>query len=493
MKVTSVEFNFDGFQVLTASWDGYAKVWNLKDRALQSDISDCAFSIVRSEVSATDISLGENILGFPSKTSIKKHVINKSGAEFPIFHMIVTGANRDEFKILNQPESFIMKSDDSLDLDIIFTPNKLGNRKAIVEIAHYQDTISFDLTALVINSDSEIENKFLLFDTTELGESNLLPLSSLWENTGFEDIIVDSVKITSGSPNPFKLLSNIKDTTLTLENIFKSKLRFDPDSVGFYNAALKIYSKSLSPFDKILLVANAVEPRIDSLRLSLKSFEGNVGEKVKTNLELNNISSLGIHENIEGISFEISFNYSMLEPLFDYDKSELNGTIRTLSLKRNFPDSVKFGQVKNIILDELEFFVALGNDTATSVDIHKVMPIGKGKVVIKTENGSFSLTGNTHDNGKRLLYDLGLSSFSYYPNPSENISILKFRMSEYLKVNISLSDAKGAFISLIADDYFEKGEYEINLETEKLAQGTYYCTIKTVLGQTTKKIIINGK
>jgi WD40 repeat protein len=493
MKVTSVEFNFDGFQVLTASWDGYAKVWNLKDRALQSDVSDCAFSIVRSEVSATDISLGENILGFPSVTKIKKHIINKSGAQFPIFHMIVTGANREEFKILNHPESFLMESDDSLDLEIMFTPNKLGNRKAIVEIAHFQDTISFELTAESVNPDFSIENKFLLFDTTELGESKLLPMSSLWENTGFEDVLVDSVKITSGSPNPFKLLTNIEDTTLTLQDIFESKLRFDPDSVGFYNAALRIYSESHSPFDKILLVANSVKPRIDSLTMSIKSFEGDVGEKVRTNLELKDISNLGIHDNIEGISFKISFNYSMLEPLFDYEKSELNGTIRTLYLSRAFPDSVRNGQVENIILEKLEFFVALGNDTETILEISDIKPLGKGKIALKTEDGNFSLTGNAHDNGKRLLYDLGLSSFSYYPNPSENTSILKFTMSEYLKVNITLSDAKGAFISLIANDYFDKGEYEINLETEKLAQGTYYCTIETALGKTTKKIIISGK
>ncbi len=493
LKVTSVEFNFDGFQVLTASWDGYAKVWNLEDRALQSDVSDCAFSILRSEVSADDIDLGEHILGFPSITKVENHVINQSGAEFPIFHMIVTGANRDEFKILNHEESFVMGEDARLDLEIMFTPSQLGRRNAIVEIAHYQDTISFEISAMSVSPDLYIDNKFLIFDTTELGETSLLPLSSLWENSGLEDIAVDSVKITSFSPKPFKLLSNIEDTSLTLQNVFESELRFDPDYIGFYNAALRIYSSSESSYDKILLIANAVEPRIDTLTLSIGSSEGKVGEKITANLELKNISSLGIQDGIEGVDFKLSFNYSMLEPLFEFDKSELNGTVRTLTLSRNLPESVRNGEKSDALLSELGFLVALGNDTLTSLSISEIKPIGMGKIFINHEDGNFSLIGKIHDNGNKLLHDMGLSTFSHYPNPSNNSSVLKFTMAEYLRVKITLSDSRGAFVSQITDKYFDKGEYEIDIGTEKLATGTYYCTIKTALGETTKKIIVSGK
>src|SRR5690606_26219109 len=97
--VRTAMFNFDGQRVITSSWDKTAKVWNLNERDLQMDTSDCAFTITKLNYEKNDLAFGNVILGDYKDSTLSDAIINLNKFQFPIRNAFLRGANVDDFII----------------------------------------------------------------------------------------------------------------------------------------------------------------------------------------------------------------------------------------------------------------------------------------------------------------------------------------------------------------------------------------------------------
>jgi glycosidase len=71
-----------------------------------------------------------------------------------------------------------------------------------------------------------------------------------------------------------------------------------------------------------------------------------------------------------------------------------------------------------------------------------------------------------------------------YPNPIENISVVKFGLSKESKVKIDVLDLTGKKIAALVNEKFIKGEYEIELNANNYSNGTYILKFTTEAGFT---------
>lgn len=82
-------------------------------------------------------------------------------------------------------------------------------------------------------------------------------------------------------------------------------------------------------------------------------------------------------------------------------------------------------------------------------------------------------------------------SLSVYPNPATDNFVIEFELTEAAKLDINLMNAIGQKVSTIEAGNFNGGEHLINVNTAGLPSGTYFVTIRSEAGVTTKTITVS--
>lgn len=97
----------------------------------------------------------------------------------------------------------------------------------------------------------------------------------------------------------------------------------------------------------------------------------------------------------------------------------------------------------------------------------------------------FKTFNTTNTNAVDLAENL-----SVYPNPATDNFTIEFNLAEATKLDINLMNAIGQKVSTIEAGNFNGGEHLINVNTANLAAGTYFVTIRSEEGITTKTITV---
>lgn len=97
----------------------------------------------------------------------------------------------------------------------------------------------------------------------------------------------------------------------------------------------------------------------------------------------------------------------------------------------------------------------------------------------------FKTFNTTNTNAVDLAENL-----SVYPNPATDNFTIEFNLAEAIKLDINLMNAIGQKVSTIEAGNFNGGEHLINVNTANLAAGTYFVTIRSEEGITTKTITV---
>jgi hypothetical protein len=83
------------------------------------------------------------------------------------------------------------------------------------------------------------------------------------------------------------------------------------------------------------------------------------------------------------------------------------------------------------------------------------------------------------------------SRFNVFPNPSQTISKITFELTQASIMKIQLMDITGKIIQTIAENEFEEGKHEIDLNTSKMSKGLYFLRVNSTQGAFSHKILIN--
>jgi len=236
----------------------------------------------------------------------------------------------------------------------------------------------------------------------------------------------------------------------------------------------------------VALFGEGVKPRIDSALIVVDNHSAEQDEIINIPIRLKHITQDGFRETIEGFNIELKFNGTMLEPLFNYNSSIVEGKSRILSL--TLPASFDSDKV----LFNARFRVTLGNDTVTPLEISNLQMIGKGKTFIELESGQFNLKGYCIKGGTRLFDSDGkMVLFQNRPNPFETSTIIEFEVFEPGNTRLYVMDMLGKVVREIVDYPLSKGTHTYEISVPELPNGSYYYILQTPTYRMIKRMEIS--
>jgi len=151
------------------------------------------------------------------------------------------------------------------------------------------------------------------------------------------------------------------------------------------------------------------------------------------------------------------------------------GTVYSKSFQYTLPQ--KYDNVKgNIVEPHRIYLVAFVSyydaDTwkRNVLNAEKVNLTGQGSSMIEKTENSYNI--------------------SVYPNPANEFTNVNFNLSNNSDIKIELYNQTGQQIAILAEAYYESGNYRLTVNTALLNQGVYYLKIEDNNQQHTTKIVV---
>jgi beta-glucanase (GH16 family) len=116
----------------------------------------------------------------------------------------------------------------------------------------------------------------------------------------------------------------------------------------------------------------------------------------------------------------------------------------------------------------------------------KVIDVGcnSKSLIIEEED-----TDNEQGSGKSLNYNSEIVDFHIHPNPFSNSFTISIAQPEQTDAKIYLSDAYGRQVLSIFNGTIDKGQHSIDVSTDGITKGLYFCIMETPAGRNVVKVI----
>lgn len=494
-NVVSTVFNFDGSRALTASWDGTAKIWNLNERDLQIDTNDCYFSIDEAQMIAKSIDFGDVVNGFERDTTVSDLIQNLQSFGYKIYNIEIKGANKDEFKLLNFSKPKYIDSLGKIAAEIIFLPNGIGLREAILEIQIPGKTITATLRGNSLVPAVSLVEKYVDFGEVEVGDYKDKSTQYVLKNNTASDINLDTMFISVPDSRSFRFI-NSKSNILKPQEGVEVSLRFIPMENGSQNStAFFEFQGNNSPL-KIPMVGVGTAAKPDTASINLQNVSGTPGDIVTLPIVMKKVSENPLDLNLKGIKTFLRFNATMLEPISGFISSRIEEGDRIIELDLNIPEDKKsqiLSPNSELEIGSVRFKVALGNDTLTNLSLENVSPIGNSKINVDVTNSNFTLTGYCKEGGVVRLFDgrgkLALSQNS--PNPADIKTEIDFELLEKGNTKLYIMDETGKILKYVIDKDMAVGKYKIEFSVADLPSGSYFYVLTTPSQEIVRRMQIN--
>ncbi|MFN3782245.1 MAG: T9SS type A sorting domain-containing protein, partial [Candidatus Kapaibacteriota bacterium] len=251
-------------------------------------------------------------------------------------------------------------------------------------------------------------------------------------------------------------------------------VRFTPDTSGKRNILIELVSDVDSLAQYMNIIGEGIFPKYDSITISIGNHFAKPGDLLEVPIIIENRKFFNKNAEYRGISFDLTFNKTILEPLDKSIKSYVENDNRTLKVL------VEKSLLEDSILTTLHFRVGLGNDTITPLLLSNSFPLGKGKLVVQEKSGKLILSGICKEGGIRLFEPDGVLNFdNIHPNPTEGVSYLSFAIPEDGRVKIEVYDNTGSLVACIVDEYLTKGAYTFEFDFGSFETGIYLLILRT--------------
>jgi WD40 repeat protein len=483
-SVKSGVFNFDGSRVLTASWDFNAKIWNRNKRDIQMDTSDCFFRIKRASIIADNFSFGQMPLGEVADTIIKPFIVNPNDFPFKIRSIKITGIASRDYTMLETHAPIEIDSMGRLNLELRFRPSNLGIRPARIEIDIPGRTYVLDLMGEGVQPSLSKSSPFINFGAVELNDYLDLMSNPVVTNHSIDPITIDSVRIEGPEREPFGFTGITYPVKLNPGDMLYSFNRFTPKYLHRTEGQLVFYHNGFGSPTKIPLFGEGIIRFTDTVNIYLDTITANAGEIINMPVLIKYLSSNDSSPGMAAVSFDLSFNPTILEPLGDnFSGIMLNDEARKIEVLANY-------QYPDTLLSLIQFKTGLGNDSNTVLVIDNISIVSSGKIKIYSSPGLVKIGDVCREGGARLInpgnrmFDISVNQIV---SGDEDI---KFGIEsiEYGNTSIQLMDVIGnlkynkSFVS-------EPISYNFSISSHDLPDGIYYLRVETPSISEIRKII----
>jgi WD40 repeat protein len=501
-SVRTANFNFDGQRVITSSWDETAKIWNLDERDLQMDTSDCVFTITKLKYDSKNLVFEDTYLGDYKDTLFSDALVNLNNFQFPIRNAFLRGANVDDFEITNSLINSIVDTlltNNSITLDVRFKPTDLGIRKAELVLDIPGNQVIIPLEGNCTKRDLEIVEGSIVYDKVDIGDFRDKVVDVIVRNNSNKDLIIDSIFIDIPRSNDYSIVLENPITELKTGKELGIIARFAPQFIDRSNADIVFLHNGNNSPTRISLFGSGSIPVFDTTTVSISDIEATSNNRVIAKINITELKPELKNEEFRGITFDLSFNSTLLYPDFSITSDEIVDGIRTVSVEIETEDNwfstidskESKTQANELEVAQLQFRTALGNDSTSSLNINGAKVLGKAKLKIYETDGNFRLLDLCTEGGIRL-FDAS-NSFSLEspsPNPLIANSYVNYELLENSNIELDVIDYTGNRLLSLDSGYKSIGAYTVSIDINKLPSGIYFIRLQTQNQSIVRKIQI---
>jgi len=501
-SVRTANFNFDGQRVITSSWDETAKIWNLDERDLQMDTSDCVFTITKLKYESKNLVFGDIYLGDYKDTLLNDALVNLNKFQFPIRNAFLRGANVNDFEVTNSLINSIVDTlltDNSINLDVRFKPSALGVRKAELVLDIPGNQVIIPLEGNCTKRDLEIVEGSIIYDKVDIGDFRDKVVDVIVRNNSNRDLVIDSIYIDIPRSNDYSLVLENPVTELKTGKELGIIARFAPQFIDRSNADIVFIHNGNNSPTRISLFGSGSIPVFDTTTVSISDIEASSNNRVTAKINITELKPELKNEEFRGITFDLSFNSTLLQPEFSITSDEIIDGIRTVRVEIESDDSWFVNldskenktQANELEVAELVFRTALGNDSTSALNINGAKVLGKAKLKIYETDGNFRLLDLCTEGGARL-FDAS-NSFKLEtpsPNPLTTNSYINYELLEDSNIELDVIDYTGNRLISLDSGYKSIGTYTVSMDINKLSSGIYFVRLQTQNQSIVRKIQI---
>lgn len=501
-SVRTANFNFDGQRVITSSWDETAKIWNLDERDLQMDTSDCVFTITKLKYESKNLVFGDTYLGDYKDTLLNDALVNLNKFQFPIRNAFLRGANVNDFEVTNSLINSIVDTlltDNSINLDVRFKPSALGVRKAELVLDIPGNQVIIPLEGNCTKRDLEIVEGSIIYDKVDIGDFRDKVVDVIVRNNSNRDLVIDSIYIDIPRSNDYSLVLENPVTELKTGKELGIIARFAPQFIDRSNADIVFIHNGNNSPTRISLFGSGSIPVFDTTTVSISDIEASSNNRVTAKINITELKPELKNEEFRGITFDLSFNSTLLQPEFSITSDEIIDGIRTVRVEIESDDSWFVNldskesktQANELEVTELVFRTALGNDSTSALNINGAKVLGKAKLKIYETDGNFRLLDLCTEGGSRL-FDAS-NSFKLEtpsPNPLTTNSYINYELLEDSNIELDVIDYTGNRLISLDSGYKSIGSYTVSMDINKLPSGIYFVRLQTQNQSIVRKIQI---
>ena len=475
--VKTAVMNFDGARVLTSSWDSTAKIWNRKKRDLQMDSTDGVFSIRGASLLAFNIDFGGVVYGELADSIVTTFLINENDYTVKVYDFETDGLAANDFTILKGMPPFEIDPGDTVSIELRFTPGNIGERLANLNIKIPGTTVTAELKGIGIEPGLRTIADYIDFGQVELGDYKDSTITMIVRNNRDDAIEITDISVKSPDTEHFDIISGEGPVTLNPDQGHEMIIRFIPERLGRINGYLEFeYDGEASPA-RIFLYGEGVPLIIDTIKISGSDINAKAGDIVAFPIKIENISERGVPPGVSGFEARLRYNATLLEP----QETSLRSRADSIDENQRFMFvTLPVDSDGDGILAMIPFKAALGNATETDIMLEDIAQIGRGKLVIYEEKGSFSLEGVCQEGGARLFDgDSRLTLTQNMPNPVKHTAKIEFELFEKGHTALYVYDIEGNKVLTLLSESLNPGMHSVDFNVESLSSGVYYYVLET--------------
>lgn len=500
-SVRTANFNFDGQRVITSSWDETAKIWNLDERDLQMDTSDCQFTITKLKYDSKGLYFGDTYLGDYKDTLFNDALTNLNNFQFSIRNAFLRGANVSDFEITNDLINKVidtLETNNFISLNVRFKPTDLGIRTAELVLDIPGNQVVVQLEGNCTKRDLEIVEGAIIYEKVDIGDFRDKIVDIVVRNNSEKDLTIDSVYIDIPRNNDYSLVIDKPIKELKKGRELGIIARFAPQYIDRSNADIVFIHNGNNSPTRISLFGSGSIPVFDTTIVSISNIEAASNNRVIAKINITELKQELKNEEFKGITLDLSFNPTLLYPDFSIKSDEIKNGIRTvrvdIEVKEDwFANDSKVNRIQSneVEVAEFPFRTALGNDSTSILDISSSKVLGKAKLKIFESDGNFRLLDLCTEGGTRL-FD-GSGSFKLEnpsPNPLSANTFVNYELLEDSQMDLDIIDYRGLGILSIDSGFKSKGIYSVPFNINNIPTGFYFIRLKTPNQSIVKKIQI---
>jgi hypothetical protein len=217
----------------------------------QTDNSDSLWSIVMPQYSAKDIDMGKVIINNYKDSNIINFVINTGTYKFNIQKIYFSGTDKNSFQLISGIPPFVVDNNSGSDVEIRFSPKKVGFHNALINIITQADTFKVKISGEGVNPQIQIINNTIDFGTVIIGKYKDTIQALTIKNIGTNTLTILNTKHNKPNDIDFTTLSGGGSFMLLPGEEHKMNLRFNPTSIGRTNGILEFIHDGVA--EKVIL------------------------------------------------------------------------------------------------------------------------------------------------------------------------------------------------------------------------------------------------